>query len=521
MKKSLICFLLLIVGMKYALAQNSRDDSLARVINIKSLMLVHNYEDAIQFNNSRNYEDFEKLFNSKNSLVFNDIMPENRLKEKITPSEYVNLIKKYYTDTSFLFVNVRPYEVGMVSYEGNEYASLSILAHKTVNSITKNKVQYIDTFSMQFDVILNLIDDECKIVRISNVERREEYIQMYPQYRGFLNKQSLKNDTIVVNGVICPVDSNGFVQLKNTNKNSEFLVLPYHKQFMFKMYRVPDNIPLIKNKLDLNRDKNIVKINFWKWMVFVDFQNHISPGESSAMKTSNDTLGINPLNEGTISNYFLLNLTRRVNDRGYWAVKFGGGADVFNYSLNLASNVNTYPAVDPDGDNYLRINRVYNIKEKHNIVYATFPIKVEKGFTFGKNSIYVQAAYYVMMKYSSFYNLKADATYAGYYDYLFDLTISENGVYDFGTYNFDYKSLPLEVKNIITSQSFSIGYLRQLSRKVYFDMGLNYRNSSSYFFEENQKSLSDSKNGINSLTNLNHRFKLNYININFGLSIKI
>lgn len=521
MKRFFYSIILLIGCLQCTLAQTKPNDSLARAINIKALLLLDKYEAAISFKSKEQYSEFENLFLSKNAVLFNDVMPDNRLKEVVSVSDYQALIKKYYSDTSFLSVRVKPYEIGVLSLEGKEYAYLSVLAQKMIKSITKNKIVYADTFNIQIDIVVNLFDDECKIHRIVSVDRREDYLMMYPQYRGFFNKQSLKNDTILVNGVLCPVDSSGFIQLKNTNKKSEFLVLPYHKQFMYKRYRVPDNIPLVKNKLNLELDKNMVYINFWKWMVFVDFQNHVIPQGSSPVKASNDTLGINPKNKGSFSNYFLLNLTRRVNNKGYWSVKFGAGADVFNYSLNLASNINTYPSIDPDGDPYLRINRIYNIKETHNMVYATFPIKIEKGFTFGKNSVYVQAAYYLMMRYSSFYNIKADATYAGYYDYLFDITISENGVYDFGTYNFDYKALPLESKAFMSSQSVSVGYLRQFSRRVYFDIGLNYRMSGDYFFVENNKSLSDSKNGINSLTNLNNRLQLNYLNVNFGLSIKI
>jgi hypothetical protein len=256
-------------------------------------------------------------------------------------------------------------------------------------------------------------------------------------------------------------------------------------------------------------------------MVFVDFQYHFIPDGSSPIKTLNDTLGVNTMNQGSFSNFIMFNITRRVSNKGYWSVKFGGGADVFNYQLNLASQHSKYFAVDPDGDTYLRTNKVFNIRETHNLVYATAPFILQKGFTFGKNSVYIQAVYYLMLKYSSSYNMDANATYSGYYEELFGLTISENGIYDFGTYDFNLRGIPLLPKSMVSSYGIGIGYNRQLSRKVYFDCGLNYRTSNTYLFQEDPKRLSDSYLGLNSLTNLNHQLKVEYVNMNFGLSIKL
>lgn len=502
-------------------AQIVPSDSMSRVVNVHALALISNYEDAIQFKNKSNYDNFLKLFHSNSTLLFNDVMPHNKLQEKVTPAEYIQLIKKYYADTSFVSVTVNPYEMGLVTFEGNDAANISILAYKQVVSIARSGLYYIDTFNVRFDILYDFETQKYEITNIASVDRRDSYLQVYPQYRGFLNKSSLKNDSIYVNGVLFPVNNLGYTQLKNVNLKSEFLFVPFHNEVLFKMFRVPDNIPLIKNKVDYKKDKNLVKINFWKWMVFVDFQYHFIPDGSSPIKTKQDTLGVNPLNQGSFSNFIMMNITRRVSNKGYWSIKFGGGADVFNYQLNLASQHSKYFAVDPDGDTYLRTNKVFDIRETHNLVYATAPFILQKGFTFGKNSVYVQAVYYLMLKYSASYKMDARATYSGYYEQLFNLTISENGVYDFGTYDFKLRGIPLLPKSITSSYGLGIGYNRQLSRKAYFDFGINYRTSSDYLFQENPKRLSDSYLGLNSLTNLNHRLKVDYLNMNFGISIKL
>lgn len=518
--KFIFLFLLMIISC-LSNAQIFASDSLSRVINIKAIELLSKYESAVKFNSRSKFVEFTGLFYSPNTLIFNDVMPENQLKQKVTPDEYLRLIRSHYADTSFYSVEISPYEIGIVTLEGNDIANVSILAKKKVSSVAKNGLIYVDTFSIRVDVIYEIPAKKFSIFDIACIERRESYMQVYAQYRGLFNKKMLTNDTIWVNDKIFRVEKNGYTLLKNVTKSSEFLFIPFHHPVMFKMYRVPDNIPFVRNKLDLEKDKNIVKVNFWKWMVFADFQYHFIPNGASPIKPDGDTLGINPINNGSFSNYLMINLVRRTTPKGYFSLKFGGGADVFNYQLNLASQETSYQDIDPDGDPYLRINRVYNIKERHNIVYATAPLVLEKGFTFGKNSVYIQGAYYFMMKYSSGYSLDADAAYSGYYDYLFGLTISENGIYDFGVYDFKLRALPLVVDNLITSYSLGVGYTRQLSRTVYLDLGMNYRGSNTYLFLEDNKRLSDSRNGINSLTNLNNKYRIQYFNMNIGISVKI
>lgn len=518
--KRFILLLILIISAK-ANAQILASDSLSRIINVRALALISDYERIIYFKHLQDTSDFYNLFHNKKALVFNDVMPDNNLSQKINIFQYSKLIRKYYSDTSFLKIVVSPYEIGPVILENKSSAYVSIMALKKVNSMARNGLLYIDTFKVRFDIIVDLDSSLYKIQTIESVERRGEYLQVYPQTKGFRYKVNMPNDTIYANGKLYPINQYGYTMLKDVYKTHEYLFVPYHNEVLFKQYRIPDNIPFIRNKLDLKKDKNIVKINFWKWMTFADFQYHFIPNGASPIKPIGDTLGINPINNGSFSNYLTVNLVRRVNKKGYFSLKFGGGVDVFNYQLNLASQINTYPAVDPDGDPYLRINRVFNIKETHNIIYITAPLVLQKGFTFGKNSVYAQAAYYFMLNFSSVYNLDAQATYSGFYDYLFNLTISENGVYDFGTYDFKLRNLPLLAKPMLSTYSIGLGYNRQFSRWMYLDIGLNYRAGTDYMFTENKKTLSDSKNGINSLVNLTNQFKIEYVNMNIGLSIKI
>jgi len=516
-----VIILILIACSYNGYAQIFANDSLSRIINARALDLLSKYESVIKFKSRADTTAYQNLFHNKKCLVFNDVMPENNLMQKVDVSTYGKLIRKHYSDTAFYNVTISPYELGPVTFEGDKIANLSILAQKKVHSITRNNLIYTDTFNIRFDIIADLSTNEYAINTIENIERRGSYLQVIPQYKGIFIQQKMPLDTIYANNKLYPVNKYGQVLLKDIYHSQVILFVPFHNQVLFKQYRVPENIPLFRNKLDIKKDRNIVKVKFWRWMTFADFQYHIIPNGASPIKVDKDTLGINPVNKGSFSNYLSLNIVRRVSTKGYFGIKIGAGADIFNYQLNLAQQINTYPAIDPDGDPYLRINKVYNIRETHNLVYLAAPISIEKGFTFGKNSVYIQAAYYFMKKYTSTYNLDANATYAGFYDYLFNLTISENGVYDFGTYDFKLRSIPLSPKKMFSTYSLGLGYKREISRRIYLDFGFNYRAGGGYLFEKDNKNLSDSSKGINSLVNLTHQFKVEYVNMNFGLSVKI
>jgi hypothetical protein len=517
--KKILSFIFIFFALKSANGQYLANDSLAREINVKALNLISKLEDCLKFDTSIKRDQFKSLFHLNTTKVFNDVMPENKLQQKVTPSEYLRFIETYYADTGFLDVQIVPYDISSISVE-DEYAMLSIFATKYVNSVTKSSITYIDTFNLKIDVIYLFQINDCKIYDLASLEMRGKYIQVFPQYKGFLNTAAMPNDTILVSGKVFPVNKLGYAMLKNVNSNHEFLFQPYKKLVYYKTYKVPDNITLRKNKL-IKEDRNALKVNFWNWMTYADFNFNVVFNGESPVQIANDTVGINIMNNGSFSNFIMLNLVRRVNENGYWSVKFGGGADVFTYTSYLLKNTNNYPAIDPDGDPYLRINTISNIIEKHNLTYLTAPFVLEKGLTFGRNSFFVNLAYYVMLNYSASYNQDADALYAGYYDYLFNLTIQENGIYDFGSYKFEIRNSPLVVDPLVMSYGFGIGYKRQITRKTYFDIAVNYRKSIGTLFLESGLNLSDNSKAINTLNKLNHQYMVNFMNLGFGLSIKL
>jgi hypothetical protein len=211
----------------------------------------------------------------------------------------------------------------------------------------------------------------------------------------------------------------------------------------------------------------------------------------------------------------------RNSNAGNWQIKFGAGFDIFNYDLYMPKYIDSYPEVDPDGDAYLRIIELNNLHEFNSLTYLTFPIILQKGFTFNKSTISVNAAYYFMMSYAGTYLSKTKAQYSGFYDYLFNLTISENGVYDFGAYNLRAIAIPLLTNSNLNAFGFGLEYSYSLSRFISINSGFNYRKSIDYLFQSNKSSLSKTSNELKSVSNISNTFQIRYTSMYFGLTIKI
>lgn len=105
----------------------------------------------------------------------------------------------------------------------------------------------------------------------------------------------------------------------------------------------------------------------------------------------------------------------------------GFKADAYNES---------YKATDPDGGNYLRLIDASTYQETIKRYAIEIPIDFRYDYFIKDNlSIYTKIGAYVSYDIIQKANATAHVQYSGYYDWLFNVTLSQNGIYDFGTYN--------------------------------------------------------------------------------------
>jgi hypothetical protein len=518
MRFKILVFFIFIFHSYYLSAQVNNYDSLTSLVYKNAYQLIDDYELTSHFKNDTDYTRFHKLFRNKTSMIFNDIMPDNNLNQKISVQDYTNLSKKYYS--SRMGISIIPYDKSTISFDRDNYGSFVFHAQKIIDAYTRQGIHYNDTFNIRIEIFFNHQLNKYWIADIHSLDKNEKYMIVQPFVNSAFTSKNITNDTVLTSaGEKFAVEPNGYFLIKDVPPSKEFVFIPQSNQILYNRYRSPVYLSIIKRKNDI--DNNIVPIKFWKWTVHADLSTEFGILKNSPVNIVDNPYKINVINRLSVSNKILINLMYRNSNAGNWQIKFGAGFDIFNYDLYMPKYIDSYPEVDPDGDAYLRIIELNNLHEFNSLTYLTFPIILQKGFTFNKSTISVNAAYYFMMSYAGTYLSKTKAQYSGFYDYLFNLTISENGVYDFGAYNLRAIAIPLLTNSNLNAFGFGLEYSYSLSRFISINSGFNYRKSIDYLFQSNKSSLSKTSNELKSVSNISNTFQIRYTSMYFGLTIKI
>lgn len=104
--------------------------------------------------------------------------------------------------------------------------------------------------------------------------------------------------------------------------------------------------------------------------------------------------------------------------------------------LNASTYKDTYNSTDTNGGDYLRIIELSSYKETLKRYALRVPIALRYDYFF-KNNLSLYTKLGVDFSYDVYQtaNATAHVQYSGYYDWLFHVTLSQNGIYDFGAYD--------------------------------------------------------------------------------------
>lgn len=121
------------------------------------------------------------------------------------------------------------------------------------------------------------------------------------------------------------------------------------------------------------------------------------------------------------------------------------GLGISQSRLSISSDyLTTYSAVDPDGGHYLRTVDINNLKEsiKRAQLYIPISFRYDRFIT-ERFSVFGNVGFNLNFDIKQSAHLEGHAKYSGYYDWLFNVTIEQNGIYDFGT--FDVSTIPSDI----------------------------------------------------------------------------
>jgi hypothetical protein len=211
---------------------------------------------------------------------------------------------------------------------------------------------------------------------------------------------------------------------------------------------------------------------------------------------------------------------------GKFQVTTGIGIDNYNYKCELDQYSTAYDDYDPDMYKYLRKVKIDNLSEEIKLSYLTVPLGLEKIFALNNSgwALSLNTSINAMFLSSARNKSSADILYSGYYilnaDYYplpIDLTISDNGIYDFGHFK-------VATSNSITAKSFligidlGIGLTKKLGNRFTAIAKFRHRMSNNKMFNtKDLNSLSDNNSQIESMMNFKNNYNLRYNYLTLGL----
>ena len=166
-----------------------------------------------------------------------------------------------------------------------------------------------------------------------------------------------------------------------------------------------------------------------------------------------------------------------LKNKNRFGLDFSIAFDQKNVGLALGEYHESYDAVDPDGGDYLRLIDLTNYNETIKRYAVDVPIAFRYDYFIKDNfSVFAKVgadvSYDIVQKASA----SANAMYSGYYSWLFDVTMNQNGIYDFGTFDIDGSAKETSINRLGVGVFLGIGLQYFIPRSQWsFDASLQYR----------------------------------------------
>lgn len=493
-------------------AQNEKE-LITKKIKLEILEKVDQYAKLSGVSNEDEKDEFYRLFNSLNVLVPNDIMPENKLNQKITVSEYADKIPNNHSLS--INASIRPYAIGINILSDSGSGEFWVDAIKIISSYDKKGFNYLDTFDIRIIFKVEYYTKQYYITDISLNKERGAYLPIKVYNKCFLKKKSMSLDTILINNKQFYLNEDGQFLIKNFVANIE--VKPFEDTY-FGSYILTDKD--LNFVLSNKNSENYKIIYFRQSVFFIEPCFSINPFSSFAPVSFSNT-NFEQNNNFSISYGIKIGSILYSSKKGYWHLITGIKNTNFNYVYSSNNVTESYNTSDPYLVDYLRTNQVSNLQEEQKVQFLSIPLLLEKGFNYKrKYSFYVHAGADFMLNLNVNRHSSSFASYSGYYKDFYGITIKENGVYDYGSYYINNSSTLATVSDLIV-MDLGTGLSKKITKKITAKLGFEYQQSFSNLFSEKNKKLSTNKTELNSIAQSNYSFTINYLSLYFGLKYNL
>ena len=566
MKKYIL--ILLIIPISVLSQDILKKDSIYQNVIFNVIQLVNEYETTSRFNSESNRERFRDLFESSNTKIANDIPIFSEYDKKISIDEYIKLMRKYYKRMS---VSVDMLDIKNINFDEIDKGSLTVLISKEVKGDNvqyeieymydgdkeRQGVAYEDNFNLELDV--DFYKDSTKITDIRIVGEKGDLLVVSPHW-GRLWERSEKQ-LKPISEIKVNVTRDG---VKKTEYIDDFFysVNDLKKGTKVKFTSLDSRYVGSTKSIGLNDFKNsgedhVYKLKFRKTIGDAGFFGLLPNVLNDRVKlVSSDNYFYSP--EVLSDNYTMTNSygvgfrynlddlfkknwdsDKRSNSR--FSLFTGGGyvKDHYNYDLYIPNfsddfrnaNGERQLFTDMDGAQYKRHVMITDFNENQRFNMEKYFISLGGRGEFSPKMLSnfdgeLQLMFHLPLKTKILsneikYTNSATALYSGEYNEdLYNITISENGVYDYGSFAINDSGI-LQASQEIQSFLLEAGLVLTFNEFIVVDVGIFYTGySGDIILEPNDDYLSFDSDELNSMENLID-LDFNSLALKLGFSIKL
>ena len=212
---------------------------------------------------------------------------------------------------------------------------------------------------------------------------------------------------------------------------------------------------------------------------------------------------------------------------------FNVGFSIINNNYSFTNNINSftenYNSVDIDGGSYNRkvsyesFNEIYDLSyisigPSFGFEYELVPSKSSE-FNHSSLNLFIDYSILNMNCQSAVSNRSSEVNYSGTYSDFFNITFSQNGVYDFGSYDLEKRNVQeIKVNNLSHNISLGLKCYPFKKNRMYFAASMSYITfSKSLFNSNNDLRLSQNSAELNSFFSNSTSYNLNTYTFSFQI----
>lgn len=389
---------------------------------------VRDYNVYARMDGKRNpVQKFIGLFEDESTLLFNDYLPFiSAYSEKISVKDYASILAnrdaKY--DMSFKIQNA---EITAEEIDNDNNIVFTIEFDKTISF--QEKGDFTDT------------------------------LYAYPEKSYHATIQVMYNftDKVAVAGeFLSDISFNEIVVLHDTESE---VINRYTTHSELEQKCKENESPLIKWRYQ-SFDFDPQMVYFRQDTIKNAF--HLSGAIGGAFysaKIANDNF-LNSKMQGGLNCTFSLGYYRQLLYKGKNRIGIDLSTMFTQRNIGFQSNAyhHSYDDIDFDGGKYLRLIDIDNYQESIRRFMIDIPVGLRYDYFLNSNlSLYTKAGVDISYDLMQKAHATANAQYSGFYDWLFDVTINQNGIYDFGSFDIEGNTRSIGINRLSVGGFASVG----------------------------------------------------------------